>query len=86
MQTARTRADKVLTGTPLDDGHIDARQGQLAGQHQSRRPRPHDQHIGIPHARQTSPTRASLNLTRLVGSRREDLQFLNFFISTPYLN
>src|SRR6266511_3008442 len=37
MQTARARAGKVLAVAPLDDGDIDARQRQLARQHQPRR-------------------------------------------------
>jgi hypothetical protein len=33
MQTTCARADEVLAGTPLDNGHVDARQRELAGQH-----------------------------------------------------
>jgi hypothetical protein len=42
MQASCPRANKVLVGAPLDNHHIDARQGQLAGQHQSCRPRSGD--------------------------------------------
>jgi hypothetical protein len=34
VQAAGARAGELLIGTPLDDRHIDARQRQLAGQHQ----------------------------------------------------
>ena len=44
MQTARARADEVLAGAPLDNGDVDARQRQLARQHQPRRTAPGDHH------------------------------------------
>jgi hypothetical protein len=44
VQTARTRPDEVLVGTPLDNGDVDARQCQLAGQHLHSTP-PHSHSI-----------------------------------------
>jgi hypothetical protein len=38
VQTARARTDTVRAGAPLDNGNVDARQRQLARQHQARRP------------------------------------------------
>jgi hypothetical protein len=35
MQTAGARAGEVLRGAPLDDGNVDMRQRQLAGEHQA---------------------------------------------------
>ena len=37
VQTAGARSIELLGGAPLDNGHVDARQGQLARQHQPRR-------------------------------------------------
>jgi hypothetical protein len=37
LQTACARAGEVLAGTPLDNGKVDARQRQLARQHQPSR-------------------------------------------------
>src|SRR5258708_4219494 len=37
MQTACARAGEVLADAPLDNGDVDARQGELGRQHQARR-------------------------------------------------
>jgi hypothetical protein len=55
MQTAGARAGELLAGAPLDNGNVDARQRQLARQHQAGRARAHDQNIGILHGHQTVP-------------------------------
>jgi hypothetical protein len=54
MQTAGTRADKCLIGASFDESDIDARQGELAGQHQPCRAGTYDDDISIRHA--TSPS------------------------------
>jgi len=54
MQTAGARAGEVLAGAPFDNGNVDARQCQLARQHQAGRARAHDQDIGIRHGHQTA--------------------------------
>jgi hypothetical protein len=62
MQTARARASEVLVGAPLDDGDVDARQRQLARQHQPRRTPAGDHHrvLGHRHAPAgTTPVAAS---------------------------
>ena len=55
MQAARARAGEFLAGAPLDHSDLDARQCQLARQHQAGRARARDQDIGIPHGHQTAP-------------------------------
>jgi hypothetical protein len=55
-QTACAQAGEVLAGAPFDDGNVDARQRQLARQHQAGRARAHDQDIGIPHGHQIAPS------------------------------
>src|ERR671917_339313 len=69
MQTACARAGEVLAGAPLDDGNVDARQRQLARQHQPRRTSSGDHHRLLGHSRTPAgvppvatsgtPTRAS---------------------------
>jgi hypothetical protein len=44
VQTARARAGEVLAGAPLDNRNVDARQRQLARQHQPRRTASGDHH------------------------------------------
>ena len=44
VQAAGARAGEVLAGAPLDDGDVDARQRQLARQHQPRRTSAGDHH------------------------------------------
>jgi hypothetical protein len=44
MQTACARANEVLAGAPLDNGNVDSRQRQLAGQHQPCRTSSDDHH------------------------------------------
>jgi hypothetical protein len=44
MQTARARAGQVLAGALLDNGNVDARQRQLARQHQPCRTSSGDHH------------------------------------------
>ena len=44
VQTAGARAGEVLAGAPLDNGDVDARQRQLARQHQPGRTSPGDHH------------------------------------------
>ena len=44
VQTARARAGELLAGAPLDDGDVDARQRQLARQHQPGRTSSGDHH------------------------------------------
>ena len=50
VQTAGARAVEVLAGAPLDDGHVDPRQRQLARQHQPRRAAAGDHHRMFGHA------------------------------------
>ena len=64
VQAARARADELLAGAPLDNGNVDARQRQLARQHQPRRTSSGDHHRMLGHRHPpigTSgmPTRAS---------------------------
>jgi len=49
MQAARARAREVLAVAPLDNRNIDARQRQLAGQHQPGRTSADDRHRMIGH-------------------------------------
>jgi hypothetical protein len=49
VETTRARSDEDLAGAPLDNGDVDARQSQLAGQHQSGRPCSDDHHRMIGH-------------------------------------
>ena len=49
VQTACARAGEVLVGAPLDDGDVDARQRQLARQHQPRRTASGDHHRMLGH-------------------------------------
>jgi hypothetical protein len=44
VQTAGTRASEVLAGAPPDNGHVDARQRQLARQHEPPRTASSDHH------------------------------------------
>ena len=50
MQTACARAGEVLAGAPLDDGDVDARQRQLARQHQPGRTASGDHHRVLGHS------------------------------------
>ncbi len=47
VQTAGARAGKLLVGAPLDNGNVDARQRQLARQHQSCRTASDNQHCMV---------------------------------------
>jgi hypothetical protein len=51
VQSACARASEVLAGAPFDDGDVDARQRQLARQHQSGRTSAGDHHrmVGLRH-------------------------------------
>src|SRR5205807_2332087 len=49
VQSTRARAGEVLAGAPLDNGNVDARQRQLARQHQPRRTAPGDHHRMLGH-------------------------------------
>ena len=49
VQPARTRASEFLVGAPLDDGDVDARQRQLARQHQPCRTSSGDHHRMLGH-------------------------------------
>ena len=49
MQTACARAGEVLAGAPLDNGDVDARQRQLARQHQPCRASSGDHHRMVGH-------------------------------------
>src|ERR687893_2218092 len=49
MQTAWAQADEVPAGAPLDNGNVDARQRQLARQHQPRRTSSGDHHRMLGH-------------------------------------
>ena len=55
VQTACARAGEVLAGAPLDDRDVDARQRQLARQHQPCRASSGDHH-GVPGHRRDPPT------------------------------
>ena len=52
VKTAGPRADEHVIGTPLDDGDIDLRQGQLSRQHHPRRASSGDHHsvFGLTHS------------------------------------
>ena len=66
VQTARARAGEVLAGAPLDNGNVDARQRQLARQHQSRRTSSGDHHRMLGHRHTPAgimPPAASASLT-----------------------
>ena len=54
-QTACARAGEVLAGAPLDDGDVDARQRQLARQHQPRRTASGDHHRMLGHRNSSRP-------------------------------
>jgi hypothetical protein len=49
VQAARARTGEVLAGAPFDDGNVDARQGQLARQHQPCRSSSGDHHRMLGH-------------------------------------
>src|SRR5687767_15627166 len=49
VQAASTRAGEVLARAPLHDGDVDARQGQLAREHQPCRTTPCDHHCMLGH-------------------------------------
>jgi hypothetical protein len=55
VQTACTRAHEFVTGTPLDDRHVHARQCQLARQHQSGRTSSDDHHRVLGHRQTPMP-------------------------------
>ena len=57
VQTACARAGEVLAGAPLDDGDVDARQRQLARQHQPRRASSGDHHRMFGHTPHPHPRR-----------------------------
>ena len=73
LQTARARARQVLVGAPLDDGDVDARQRQLARQHQPGRTASGDHHRVLGH-RLTMVHRASrtLGLMPTISINRAD--------------
>src|SRR4051794_15396431 len=54
VQTARARAREVQAGAPLDDGHVDPGQRQLARQHQPRRTASGDHHRMLGHGQSRS--------------------------------
>ena len=73
VQATRARADELLARAPLDNGDVDARQRQLARQHQPGRTAPGDHHPVRPWHLQvklssTSPIRTSLLLTLSMAS------------------
>ena len=53
VKTAGPRADEQVIRTPLDDRHIDLRQGQLSRQHHPRRTASGDQHRMLAHTHST---------------------------------
>ena len=55
VQAACARAGEVLAGAPLDDGDVDARQRQLARQHQPRRTASGDHHRMLGHRHVVTP-------------------------------
>jgi hypothetical protein len=71
MQTASARADEVLAGAPLDNGNIDPRQGELAGQHQPCRTCSGNHHRASGHRRPTGGN----------GARAKVLWFMPFFLT-----
>jgi hypothetical protein len=62
MQATRTRADEILAGAPLDNGHVNIRQRQFAGQHQPGRTSSDDHHRMIGHRRNAIVSAALINL------------------------
>ena len=60
VQAARARADEVLAGAPLDNGDVDARQRQLARQHQPRRTSSGNHHRMFGHRATHPPDLASV--------------------------
>jgi hypothetical protein len=65
VQAACAQTGEVATGTPLDNAHVDARQRQLARQHQSGRARAHDHHRIVGH-RGTPVISAAIGLGLIV--------------------
>jgi hypothetical protein len=71
VQTAGARAGQVLPGAPLDDGDVDARQRQLARQHQPRRSSSGDHHRMLGHSR--TPSGSAVDATRSSRARSRAL-------------
>src|SRR5882724_4488939 len=61
VQTACARANEVLTGAPLDNGNVDARQRQLACQHQSCRTSSDDDDRMLGHRHSPVVSAAAMN-------------------------
>ena len=64
VQTACARAGEVLVGAPLDNGDVDARQRQLARQHQPRRTASGDHHRMFGHRNSWFRMSAKFELAR----------------------
>ena len=60
-QTAGTRTGKLLVGAAFDDGDVDARQRQLARQHQARRACTGDHDCVFRHAATLPPAAIALS-------------------------
>src|SRR5882757_431689 len=84
VQTACARPDEVLAGAPLDNGNVDVRQRQLAGQHQSGRARAHDQDIGIRHGRHLSRRSQRQTSARPRSRRRDEHAHVSTEVSGSY--
>jgi hypothetical protein len=64
VQSAGPRAGKILAGAPLDDGNVDLRQPEFAGQHQPRRARSGDHHPMFGHRNSSFTMSAQFELLR----------------------
>ena len=69
VQTACARAGEFLAGAPLDNGNVDARQRQLACQHQPGRTSAGDNHRMVGLCRQSFRPRATASLTTMHSFR-----------------
>jgi tellurite resistance-related uncharacterized protein len=82
MHPERPLPEELLVRPPLDDGGVDPGQSELAGQHQPRRTRPHDDDIRIRHGH-TLPLRRGLRRLRI--NRRAPILDLNCFVPISQL-
>src|SRR5262245_18766180 len=64
MQSAGTRAGKILAGATLDDGNVDLRQREFAREHQPRRSASGDHHRMFVHRTSSFTMSAKFDLAR----------------------
>ena len=88
VQTACARAGEVLAGAPLDNGNVDARQRQLACQHQAGRASSGDHHRMVGHRRTPVVSAAAINSAardRPVDNNILILRPPRFWLRSPFL-